>query len=50
MEAARGSFFAGLAVADKLGSAQLADAVKDAFMAGMTASLWVSVVLAVVGR
>jgi hypothetical protein len=43
------SFFAGRAVAAELGSPHLEDAVRDAFMNGMTTSLWVSVALAALG-
>jgi EmrB/QacA subfamily drug resistance transporter len=49
VEAIKDSFFAGLGVAAKLGSPQLADAVQAAFMKGMTTSLWVSVALAALG-
>jgi MFS transporter, DHA2 family, multidrug resistance protein len=42
------SVFAGLAVAHKLGSAQLADAVRAAFVHGIDLMLWVSAGVAVV--
>jgi MFS transporter, DHA2 family, multidrug resistance protein len=48
-EAVRSSVFAGLAVAEKLGSQALAGAVRGAFVSGMDAALWVSVGFACVG-
>jgi hypothetical protein len=45
--AVRGSVFAGLAVAHKLGSPALLDQVRSAFAHGIGAMLWVSVGLAV---
>jgi DHA2 family multidrug resistance protein-like MFS transporter len=47
--AVRGSVFAGLAVAHKLGSVPLADSVRSAFVHGIDTMLWVSAGLAVVG-
>ena len=47
--AVRGSVFAGLAVAHKLGSPALLDQVRSAFAHGIGAMLWVSVGLAVAG-
>jgi len=45
-EAVRGSVFAGLAVAHRLGSAPLLDSVRSAFAHGIDAMLWVSAGLA----
>jgi DHA2 family multidrug resistance protein-like MFS transporter len=45
----RSSVFAGLAVAEKVGSQALAGAVRGAFVSGMDAALWVSVGFACVG-
>jgi hypothetical protein len=45
----RSSVFAGLAVANKLGSAPLAEQVRSAFTHGIDSMLWVSAGLAVVG-
>jgi MFS transporter, DHA2 family, multidrug resistance protein len=47
--AVRSSVFAGLAVAHKLGSPALADAVRSAFVHGIDVMLWVSAGLAVAG-
>jgi MFS transporter, DHA2 family, multidrug resistance protein len=47
--AVRGSVFAGLAVAGKLGSPALAESVRSAFVAGMDAALLVSVGFALAG-
>ena len=47
--AVRGSVFAGLAVAGKLGSPALAESVRSAFVRGMDAALLVSVGFALVG-
>jgi EmrB/QacA subfamily drug resistance transporter len=47
--AVRGSVFAGLAVAHKLGSAPLLSTVRSAFVHGIGASLWVSAGLAGAG-
>jgi MFS transporter, DHA2 family, multidrug resistance protein len=47
--AVRGSVFAGLAVAQKVGSPALLDQVRSAFAHGIDAMLWVSVGLAVAG-
>ena len=45
----RSSVFAGLAVAHRLGSAQLLDSVRAAFTHGIDAMLWASAGLAVAG-
>ena len=45
----RSSVFAGLAVAGKLSSRELAHSVRAAFVSGMDAALWVSVGFACVG-
>jgi len=45
----RSSVFAGLAVANKVGSAPLAEQVRSAFTHGIDSMLWVSAGLAVVG-
>jgi len=45
----RGSVFAGLAVAQKVGSPALLDQVRSAFAHGIDAMLWVSVGLAGAG-
>lgn len=47
--AARSSVFAGLAVARRLGSAQLLDSVRAAFAHGIDAMLWASAGLAATG-
>jgi DHA2 family multidrug resistance protein-like MFS transporter len=47
--AARGSVFAGIAAAEKLGSASLLESVRTAFMHGMASLLWVSGGLAAAG-
>jgi EmrB/QacA subfamily drug resistance transporter len=47
--AVRGSVFAGLAVAHKLGSAPLVDSIRSAFVHGIDAMLWVCAGLAVAG-
>ncbi len=47
--AVRGSVFAGLAVAEKLGTPALAVSVRGAFVSGMDAALWVSVGFALAG-
>ena len=47
--AVRGSVFAGIAVAHKLGSPALLDQVRSAFTHGIDAMLWVSVGIAVAG-
>ncbi len=47
--AVRGSVFAGLAVAHKVGSQALLDQVRSAFVHGIDAMLWASAVLAVAG-
>ena len=47
--AVRGSVFAGIAVAHKLGSATLLGSVRSAFMHGIDSMLWVSVGLAAAG-
>lgn len=47
--AAQSSIFAGIAVATQLGSAPLLASVRDSFVAGMSAALWVSTAIAGVG-
>ena len=47
--AVRDSVFAGIAVAQRLGSASLLDSVRGAFVHGMDVMLWVSVAIAVAG-
>jgi len=49
VSAVRGSVFAGIAVANKLGSPALLDQVRSAFVHGIDAMLWVSAGLAVAG-
>lgn len=48
-QAVRSSVFAGLAVAEKVGSQALAASVRGAFVTGMDAALWVSVGFACAG-
>jgi hypothetical protein len=48
-DAVRSSVFAGIATAQKAGSAALLDQVRSAFVHGLDSMLWVSVGIAVVG-
>lgn len=48
-DAARSSVFAGVTVAGQIGSAPLLGSVRDAFVSGIDAMLWVGVAIAAVG-
>lgn len=47
--AAQSSIFAGVALATQLGNAPLLASVRDAFVSGMSAALWVSAAIAAIG-